>query len=34
MRFEGPDLNQIAAMTGFFLSAGVIVAILAGYPIH
>jgi hypothetical protein len=31
MRFEGPDLNQIVAMVGFFLSAAFIVAILAGH---
>jgi hypothetical protein len=29
MRFEGPDLWEIAAMTGFVLSASVILAILA-----
>jgi hypothetical protein len=29
MRFEGPDLSQIVAMTGFMLSAAVILAIIA-----
>jgi hypothetical protein len=29
LRFEGPDLSQIVAMTGFFLSAAVILAMLA-----
>jgi hypothetical protein len=28
MRFEGPDISQIVALTGFVLSAGVILAIL------
>jgi hypothetical protein len=30
MRFEGPDITGIAALTGFVLSAAVIVAIIAG----
>jgi hypothetical protein len=30
MRFEGPDLSQIAGTTGFLLSAAVILAIIAG----
>ena len=29
MRLEGPDLSQIVAMTGFMLSAAVILAIVA-----
>jgi hypothetical protein len=29
MRFEGPDLSQIVALTGFVLSAAVILAIVA-----
>jgi hypothetical protein len=29
MRFEGPDLSQIVAMTGFMLSAAVILTIIA-----
>jgi hypothetical protein len=28
MRFEGPDISQIVALTGFVLSAGVILAIV------
>jgi hypothetical protein len=32
MRFEGPDLSQIVGMTGFLLSAAVILAIVAGFP--
>jgi len=33
MRFEGrPDLSQIVGMTGFALSAAVILAIIAGFP--
>jgi hypothetical protein len=29
MRFEGPDISQIVALTGFVLSAAVILAIIA-----
>jgi hypothetical protein len=29
MRFEGPDISQIVAWTGFVLSAAVILAVLA-----
>jgi hypothetical protein len=29
MRFEGPDIPQIVALTGFVLSAAVILAIIA-----
>jgi hypothetical protein len=29
MRFEAPDLSQILAMTGFMLSAAVILAVVA-----
>ena len=32
MRFEGPDLSQIVGMTGFVLSAAVILAIITGCP--
>jgi hypothetical protein len=28
MRFEGPDLSQIVGMTGFMLSAAVILSII------
>lgn len=28
MRFEGPDISQIVAVTGFLLSAAVILAII------
>jgi hypothetical protein len=29
MRFEGPDLSQIVGLTGFMLSAAVIISIIA-----
>jgi hypothetical protein len=29
MRYEGPDLSQVLAMTGFMFSVAVILAILA-----
>jgi hypothetical protein len=28
MRFEGPDISQTAALTGFFVSATIILAII------
>jgi hypothetical protein len=28
MRFEGPDLSQVVGMTGFILSAAVILSII------